>query len=56
MMTLFPIFEVWGCEFVGLINSFTNLGVTPAAQGGGLFRAPLRCGTDEGSVLNPYNP
>ena len=32
------------------------MGVTQAAQGSGLSRATLRFGTDEGSVLNPYNP
>ena len=55
-MTLFPTFGVGGLWACMLVNGFTNLGVTQAAQGGGLFRAPLRCGTDEGSVLNPYNP
>ncbi len=32
------------------------MGVPQAAQGGGLFRASLCSGTDEKSVLNPYNP
>ncbi|WP_406824888.1 hypothetical protein [Pedobacter sp. KACC 23697] len=34
----------------------TDLGVPQATQGSGSFRAALRSGTDEGSVLNPYNP
>jgi len=46
------------CRIGGIANRqlLTDLGVTQATQGPGLSRAALRSGTDEGSVLNPYNP
>ncbi|MCX2496053.1 hypothetical protein OQX63_21330 [Pedobacter sp. PF22-3] len=55
-MTLLQALQVW--ETMTLYGRLRVLlfGRYPGCARGGLCRAPLRSGTDEGSVLNPYNP